>query len=191
MATKTRVSLEEFLALGPCEPELELMDGEVIQKAMVGKKHSRLVARLVHLLMSHMDRTQAGDVDTELRHLFREAEWVFLPDVSVTLRERLADVDVESCAAVEVMPDFAIEVLSPDDRPGRVARKVTHYMQAGVRLLWVVDPDEREITVWRAGEAPIAVTPPGTLDGAPVLPDLVVDLDELFAALPAKDVPGA
>lgn len=131
MATKTRVSLEDFLALERCEPELELMDGEVIQKAMVGIEHSRVVARLIQFLMNYMDATGEVYIDTELRYLERNTGWVFLPDVSVTLRKRLEGVSFEENSPVEVLPDFAIEVLSPDDRPGRVARKVTHYREAG------------------------------------------------------------
>jgi Uma2 family endonuclease len=186
MATKTRVTLEEFLALEPCEPELELMDGEVIQKRMVGKKNSQIVAELIYLLKVHLQDSEIADIDTELRHLEREDEWVFLPDVSVTLRSRLEGVSFAENVPVEVLPDFAIEVLSPDDRAGRVARKVTHYMRAGVPLLWVIDPEAREVTVWRPGGSPTVVTPPGSLDAAPVLPEFSVDLEALFAVLPAE-----
>lgn len=182
MATKTPMSLEAFLELEPCAPELELMDGEVVQKAMVGKAHSRLVRKLLQALANYGDEIGTIDVDTELRHLHREAQWVFIPDVSVTFQDRLAGYSFSENRPVEVLPDFAIEVLSPDDRPGRVTQKIAHYMQAGVPLLWVVDPEERQITVWRPDAAPHNVETSETLTAAPVLPDFSADLGELFAA---------
>lgn len=159
------------------------MDGEVLQKAMVGKRHSRVVARLIHLLMQYAERTGASiDVDTELRHLRREDEWVFLPDVSVTRSARLADLDESSAAPVEVLPDFAIEVLSPDDRPGQVAQKIARYMQAGVPLLWVVDPDAQQVTAWTPAGSPETVGSDGILDASPVLDGFEVEASRLFEA---------
>ena len=84
MATKTRVSLAEFLALPAAEPPLELIDGEVVQKAMPGPKHSKMVAELIYLLMSFLRDRNDVDVDTELRHIRRDEEWTFLPDISLT-----------------------------------------------------------------------------------------------------------
>ncbi len=180
MATKARVSLEEFLALEPCEPELELMDGEVIQRPMVGKKHSQVAGELHFLLKTHVRETSEADVDFELRHLDPHTEWVFLPDVSVTLRQRLKGISFDENQPVEVLPDLAIEVLSPDDRPGRVARKIAHYMQAGVPLLWVIDPEAEQVTVWKPGESPRTAGPDDELDAAPVLPGFRVHLAALF-----------
>lgn len=68
-------------------------------------------------------------------------------------------------------PDLAIEILSPDDRPGEVAAKVTDYLRSGTRAVWVVDPESRTITVHtRTGATRYAANE--TLDGAPVIPDL-------------------
>lgn len=84
MVTKTRMSLADFLALKECKPYLELIDGEVVPKSMAGRKHSRIVTRLLFLLVGYLDASLEGTADTELRHLERAEEWVFLPDISVT-----------------------------------------------------------------------------------------------------------
>jgi Uma2 family endonuclease len=80
------------------------------------------------------------------------------------------------------MPDFATEVLSPEDRPGRTARRITDYLQAGVRLVWIVDPEEG-ITVWERGAEPKLARPPEALTAAPILPGFSLDLAALFAQL--------
>ncbi len=120
-------------------------------------------------------------MDIDRRH-----GWVFIPDVSVTLRERLAGRFFKENKPVDVLPNFAIEVLSPDDRPGRVTRKIAHYMQSGVRLLWFIDPEEQEVTAWRPGETPESVSAPGTITANPVLPDLSVELTDLFSVIKGK-----
>jgi Uma2 family endonuclease len=122
-------------------------------------------------------------VDTELRHLDRDAEWVFLPDISVTLAGRLTVPPADDDSIVEVPPDFVIEVLSPDDRPGRVGQRIAYYMRAGVRLLWVVDPAAEEVTVCEPGAAPRIVASPAVLSAEPVLPGFEVDLARLFGVL--------
>lgn len=186
MVLKTRVSMDAFLA----EPErdeapyLELMDGEVYEKAMGGSKHAAIAAYLVAQLFNYLRRTGEGRVSTELRHVHRPLEWVFLPDVSVTLRSRQPEPPgARTNEPVDVLPDLAIEILSPDDRFGRVARKTSHYMEAGVPLLWVVDPEAENITVFRPGEAPVEATAPEKLSAAPVLESFELDLAELFASL--------
>ncbi len=171
MATKTRVSLAEFLAMPEAEPPLELIDGEVVQKAMPGPKHSKMVAELIYLLMSFTRGRDDVDVDTELRHVRREEEWVFLPDISVTFRSRRGRAPAElGNDPVEVMPDFVIEVLSPGDQSGRTAQRISHYLDSGVRLLWLVDPDIERVSVWMPGAPARDVAPPARLSAAPVQP---------------------
>lgn len=181
MVAKSRTTLDEFLAAPAGEPEVELIEGEAVPKPMVGKKRSLLVSRLIYLLQAYVEQSaSASDVDTELRHLNREQEWVFLPDISVTLRERLPGVALAENQPVEVMPDFAIEVLSPDDRPGRIAQKIAQYMRAGVRLLWIVDPETEQVTAWSPDAPPVTAASEGVLSAAPVLPGFSVDLEALF-----------
>lgn len=186
MVLKTRVSLETFLA----EPErdeapyLELMDGEVYEKPVGGLKHAAIIAFLVTELTIYLRRTREARVDPELRHAHRAADWVFLPDISVTRRERrpVPAADLPN-GAVETLPDLAIEVLSPDDRFSRVTRKVAHYMESGVRLLWVVDPEAETVTVFRPGDPPAVFSAPEKLPAAPVLESFELDLEALFASL--------
>jgi len=182
MVLSTRTSLAEFLALPEEKPYLELMDGEVLEKPMAGRKHGRLAARLIRLLDTYLDESREGRVETEVRHLEGDEEWVFLPDVSVTLRSRIGPPD-RTEDPVEVLPDLAIEVLSPDDRPGRVQRKIAHYMRSGVPLLWVIDPESERVTVWSQGAPPQDVSAPAKLSAAPVLANFELDLEALFAVL--------
>ena len=179
MVTKTRMTLAEFLALPEEKPYLEFVDGEVVQKAMPTESHGVLVAELIRLLGNHLREARAGRVATEVRHVSRALDWVFLPDVSVTLGDRQPS---QSSEPVDVTPDFAIEVLSPDDRPGRLFERVDLYLRSGVKLLWLVDPETKSIMVYRPGDPQVAVRS-GTLRAEPVLPGFSLDVGELFAEL--------
>ncbi len=183
MTTRTRVSLEAFLALPETKPYRELWDGEVVEKAMPSRTHSRLVRELLTELTNYLRTNPIASADTELRHAEVESGWVFLPDVSVTLHSRRPGSPVDAAGPEEVLPDFAIEVLSPGDRPGQLARRIASYMSAGVTLLWVVDPEDEHITVWERGSEPRLATPGEALSAAPVLPGFSINLTELFATL--------
>jgi Uma2 family endonuclease len=182
MVLKTRTTLDEFLALPETKPYLELMDGEVIEKAMPNRKHGTLVAFLVRILGNYLEQTREARVKTEVRHLEDEEEWVFLPDVSVTLRTRIGPAS-ETSDPVEVLPDLAIEVLSPEDRPGRLQRRIAHYMRSGVQVLWVVDPDSETVTVWEPGKAPQEYQAPTKLTATPVLASFELNIEAMFASL--------
>jgi len=182
MTVRTKVSLAEFLALPQEEPYLELMDGEVYPKAMPTDNHGELVAEIIGQIYVFLRRVREARLGTEIRHLKHDEEWVFLPDVSVTLRSR-KQAPAQTTDPIQVMPDLAIEVLSPDDRPGRIQSRIAHYMRSGVRVLWVVDPESERITVWQPGELPQDYAAPAKLSGAPVLAGFELDIQELFAVL--------
>jgi Uma2 family endonuclease len=77
-------------------------------------------------------------------------------------------------------PDLAIEVLSPTDRVGAVLRKVREYLDAGVRLVWVIDPEARTAGVFRPGRTEHFIDDDRILDGEDVLPGFTLPLREVL-----------
>ena len=185
MVTKTRVSIDEFLAMPETEPPSELIDGEVVQKPMPNDDHGDLTSWLIGQLFIHLQQLGRGRVKNEVRHADRDEQWVYLPDVEVRLAPRTSGRGASR--PTETPPDFAIEVLSPGDRPGRLLQRVSFYMRTGVALLWVVDPVDEQITVYQPGASPSTFQAPAVINAAPVLPGFELDLAELFAILPPLD----
>ena len=74
-------------------------------------------------------------------------------------------------------------MLSPEERPGRLQRKIAHYMRSGVSILWVIDPADEKLTVWRPGALPQDYAAPQVVSAAPVLSAFELDLQALFDAL--------
>jgi Uma2 family endonuclease len=80
----------------------------------------------------------------------RDPDTVRGADVAFWSRERLPKLPQ---GYISIPPDLAVEVVSPDDHFSRVQKKVAHYLTHGVRLLWVVDPEDRSVTVYRPDRA--------------------------------------
>jgi Uma2 family endonuclease len=81
---------------------------------------------------------------------------------------------------MELAPDLAVEVLSPGDRPGEVLAKVGDYLDAGARLVWVVDPERRLVRVYRADGTESILMERDTLDGEDVLPRFTCPLAAIW-----------
>jgi Uma2 family endonuclease len=86
----------------------------------------------------------------------------------------------------DLFPDLAVEVLSENNTPEEMGRKLREYFLAGVRLVWMIDSRKRTAEVYTAPDAPAVILDESqALDGGNVLPGFTLPLAELFARLPA------
>ncbi len=186
MSTTTSLKLDAFLALAETEPPSELICGEVVQKPMPSPHHGMLVAELSAVLRNYLRASREAVVLVEPRHVLRSEERAYLPDISVIRVEHFPkDPEALRRGPIEIGPDLAVEVLSSDDRPGRVAEKLAFYLRANTPLVWVIDPSEQTVAVHRPGVASTIQRPGDTLEASPVLSGFVLDVAALFAALDA------
>jgi Uma2 family endonuclease len=79
-----------------------------------------------------------------------------------------------------IVPDLAVEILSPEDRPRAVLDKVGEYLEAGVSLVWVVEPEAKTAAVHRGPVAVDEAGPGGALDGEDVVPGFRCVLAEIL-----------
>ncbi|MFN8506439.1 MAG: Uma2 family endonuclease [Dehalococcoidia bacterium] len=179
----TRMTLDEFLALPEEKPYLEFVNGEVQAKAMPNEKHGAVVAQLIIAIGIYLRQHAEARIVTEVRHatVSNVDQRVFLPDINVTPSTQYSG--PPRTGLVRQHPAFAIEVLSPEDRPGRVADRVQFYLRNGTALLWLVDPEDESITVFRPGAEAQTAVAGDTLDAAPVLSAFSLDVAGLFAAV--------
>jgi Uma2 family endonuclease len=81
---------------------------------------------------------------------------------------------------VEDIPNLIVEVLSPDDRPSRTNRRIEQYLRRGVPLVWLIDAEDRTVTVFRPDEFHKVLDETDTLSGNGVLPDFSCRVADLF-----------
>lgn len=84
-------------------------------------------------------------------------------------------------------PDLAVEVLSESNTKKEMAEKLRDYFAAGSRLVWYVDAERREITVFTSPTESRVVAEQGMVDGGQVLPGFTMGVAELFAELPLEE----
>ena len=106
-----------------------------------------------------------------------DPDTVLAPDLAYWSRERLAEMPERF---VEVAPDLAVEVVSPSDSQSYVHRKVLHYLDHGVRLVWVVDPKTRTVTVYRSRRDVCILGDQDEITGGDVLPGFSCGVAEFF-----------
>lgn len=178
------MTLSEFLELPETEPPSEFVCGRIIPRPMPTFNHAALTSRLIGLFTIYLMRSAEAVVFDNLRHTDANEERAYLPDISVIRRDRLPrDPEQRRRGAVSTVPDLAIEVSSPDDRPSRIADKLVFYLRAGVPLTWIVDPDDRTVTVYRPGGSAITYSGDNVVGAEPVLPGFELKLTDLFSVL--------
>jgi Uma2 family endonuclease len=158
---------------------LELVDGTLVEKAM-GSWEGRIGGALFFLLEWYLDEHDLGMVfpgDTQLRVVF---DLVRAPDVSFVSWDQLPDPDLPEDALWPVYPNLAVEVISRSNRPGEMERKRREYLDAGAKLVWLIDPETRTATIHRPDAEPVTIDEQGTLDGGDVLPGFSLRLGDLF-----------
>jgi len=103
------------------------------------------------------------------------------PDASWILKKRwnvLSDKEQEKFAPL--CPDFVAELRSPSDRLDALKAKMNEYIDSGSKLLWLLDPLEKRVYVYRPGRDVECLEDPQSLDGEDVVEGLVLDLHEIF-----------
>jgi Uma2 family endonuclease len=165
MGTAALVSVEQYLKT-VYEPEVDYVDGELEDRNVGEKDHSKLQARFVgHFL----------NLESQGIHVFPEVRIRVAPT-----RFRVPDVCVYLGAEPEGQvladpPFLVIEILSPEDRMSRMLRKIQDYQAMGVPHVWVADPWDRKAYMY---DGLALVEARGSLTTAD--PRISVPLDAIF-----------
>ncbi len=179
MPAPALISAEDLPRLSPPHKRTELVRGVMIVSEPTGFRHGVVAVRLVQLLANYVSERGLGLVLGEAGFkLESDPDTVRGPDVSFVSRDRVPDPLPKGYAAFA--PDLAVEVLSPNDRPGEVLAKVADYLSAGSRLVWVVDPERRHARIYRADGGEALVGEDGALDGEDVVPGFSCRLGPLL-----------
>ena len=105
----------------------------------------------------------------------------YAPDAACLSPEQLADYAASGRTwLVRFCPHFVAEVMSRNDRPSAVRRKMEEYIANGGRLGWLIDPFRRQAHIYRPGAEPVTLDDPEQLTGDPELPEFVFDVRALI-----------
>lgn len=160
----------------------ELVDNTLVEKAM-GWQESVLAMVLARWLGNYLESNDLGVISGPdgLSRLFGDT--VRGTDVAFVSWSRLPDGRIPTDPVPLLVPDFVIEVLSVSNTRSEMSRKRREYFQAGVRLVWMIDPRRRTVAVFTTPESVTIAEEFDRVDGGEVLPGWNVDLGKLFAEL--------
>jgi Uma2 family endonuclease len=180
-ATQKLITAEEFFHMPepPDGSRQELVRGVIETMPPPGGQHGYTCAKISRQIGNYVEDRQLGTVVCNDTGWISERapDTVRGPDVSFWHRQRLP---VIPKGYIEVTPDLVVEVVSPSDHYARIQKKVKHYLEKGVRLVWVMDPEDRSVTVYRAERMMSILSENETLGGEDVLPDFTCRVAELF-----------
>lgn len=158
----------------------EWVAGRITYVAEPDPLHGYFGFRLGARLVDYVERNDLGLV-TGLDAFFllkREPRVVRGADVAFVAKERLTE--PLQYGVWVLAPDLVVEVRSRSDRSGKIKAKIADYMEAGVRLLWVVDPKTKTVAQYRPGQAEQTFGAEDVLDGEDVLPGFRCAVGTLF-----------
>lgn len=158
----------------------ELVEGRLVRMTPVSFDHGRIVGRLLFLLQRHLNDTPVGVVVADVGfQLASNPDTVRGPDVAFLRSDRLPSRGTRGF--VKDPPDAVFEVLSPGDRPSEIRRKTAEYLEKGLPMVVVIDPEQSTVAVCRSASPP-AVLRGGNdmLDLRDVIPGFQCYLRDIF-----------
>ncbi|CAN5269089.1 Uma2 family endonuclease [soil metagenome] len=179
---RQQVTAEELLRMPDDGFRYELVGGELRKMTPAGNIHGRVAMNFGTSLNNHVKAYDLGVVyaaETGFK-LAGDPDTVRAPDVAFVARERLKAVgEVEGFWLGA--PDLAVEVISPGDSYIEVEEKVFDWLEAGTKIVVVVNPRKRSATVYRSLVNITVLTETDVLDGEEVLPGFRLAVQEIFA----------
>jgi Uma2 family endonuclease len=100
------------------------------------------------------------------------------PDVSWIEKSRLEGVNI--VGLIPVVPDFVIELRSATDSLSETKTKMERYQQVGVRLGLLVNPQNKQVEIYRPGQSPEILETPSSIDCSEVMPGFILSMSEIW-----------
>jgi len=124
-----------------------------------------------------LGRVYGADGGFQIAH---DPDTVRCPDVAFVRAERIPP--GRNTGFFQGAPDLAVEIISPTDRPGEVKAKAKDWLEAGCRIVWLVDPETRTVAVYRGRAKAVVLRESDTLSGGDVLPGFSLAVSEIFGS---------
>jgi Uma2 family endonuclease len=139
-----------------------------------GRRNIKLSARV----SNWNEQTQLGEAfDSSTGYILPDGSKLS-PDVSWIENSRLVDINLNQF--IPIAPDFVIELRSSTDRLPPLRAKMQVYQANGVRLGWLINPQDRSIEIYRLGQESEIIMSPTTISGEDVLPGFNLDLTTIW-----------
>ncbi|MEZ2228824.1 MAG: Uma2 family endonuclease [Microcoleus sp.] len=174
----------EFMALNRDGHCYEIVNGELIDMGNSGAKHGYVCSILMILLGGYVHIQKLGAMFDSSTAFKMKSGNKRSPDVSFMAKERLQGLDDIPDGFLEGAPDLAVEILSPSNTVAEIHDKLVEYFENGARLVWVINPKEKYVLVYRSSQEPDRLLKSAdSLDGEEIVSGFTLPVAELFQKL--------
>ena len=178
MRTPKPATVEDLLRMPKDGRIHELVDGEIIVSP-AGMRHSEIAANILHVIATFLEGDPIGKVYPPDVGISLANGNIRPPDVTFVRHEKLPN-GKSPKGFGELVPDLAVEVLSPNDSLKEVGRKIGEFLDCGVPIVWVVDPSRETVTVYRSLSEIVQYSSKDTITAEPVLPGFSCNVSKFF-----------
>ena len=158
----------------------ELVEGELVMSPKNNFRHGDICIRISVALGNFVNSHRLGVVCDSSTGFWMQNRNCRAPDISFISKERLRGKRRADNAFFQGAPDLAVEVLSPNNTPDEISKRLKDFFSSGTRLAWIINPQDESAEVCRSPTDRRLVGPGGLLDGENVVPGFRLDLAELF-----------
>ncbi len=178
---KKLLTAEEFFLLpAPTDgSQQELVRGEVVTMPPLGGLHGATCSKTDRKLGAFIDGGFGGTLVCNDTGFITERapDSVRGPDLSYWTKERLKEIPV---GYIEIAPDMLVEVLSPSNTSKQIRAKLQEFFARGVRLVWVIAPEDRTLTIYRTPDEGRVLHENATVTGEDVLEGFTCRVSDLL-----------
>lgn len=183
IAAKRSLTLtaDDFYALGDDGAGYELIDGKLEVNPMSAKS-CRIGGILSTCLQLHCDRVPGWvfPQDSGFRCFADEPNRVRKPDAAFIAFDRMSVGDYDAEGFIRIVPDLVAEVVSPKDIASKVETKIEQWLEAGVKVVWVVYPNQKRVREHRPDGAVRHFLESDELNEPTILPGFACPVADLF-----------
>lgn len=178
MGIKGSATIEDLLKTPKDGHKYELVDGKIVVSP-AGMRHSEVACKILYLIQNFLEQHPIGKAYTADVGIVLPNENVRSPDVTYVRLEKLPNGESPETFG-HVVPDLAVEVLSPGDSARRIGQKIGEYFECGVPLVWLVDPRRKTVTVYRSLSQTEQLSSADTITAEPILPGFSAPVSKFF-----------
>ena len=168
------------------EHQYEIVDGNRLEKPAMSTISTRLSFLIAHYLELFVSANRLGRAFMEqIFWLNKSRKLARRPDAAYVSYDRWPeDKPLLDTDPWDLVPELAVEVMSPSNSSQATEGKIEEYFEAGVQLVWLVYPKLRKVYVYQSATEVRILTHKDVLDGGSVLPEFRLPLTNIFGPLP-------
>ena len=179
-----RISDLDFEKLCASNPELKLETdaaGKLIIMSPTGSESGKKNSSLLAQVWNWNNKYKLGEIFDSSTGFKLSNSAIRSPDVSwiaISRWNSLTEKQKRGFAPID--PDFIIELMSPTDDLLTAQQKMAEYMSCEIKLGWLINPDEKQVEIYRTKQDKEVLDQPTSLSGETLLPNLIVDLSDIL-----------